>query len=70
MPTSAETFTQHTQALTALIERFRSESLTLEEAIALFEEGVQHIKASQALLNKAQGRFQSIQEALGDTTNT
>jgi exodeoxyribonuclease VII small subunit len=69
MSTSAETFTQHTQALSALIERFRSEALPLEEAIALFEEGVQHIKASQALLNQAQGRFQSIQEALESTTN-
>lgn len=68
MSTSAETFTQHTQALTTLIERFRSEALPLEDAIALFEEGVQHIKASQALLNQTQGRFQSIQEALDDTT--
>ena len=62
--TSAETFTQHTQALTVIIERFRQESLPLEESITLFEEGVTHIKSSQALLNQAKGRFQTIQEAL------
>ncbi len=62
--TSPETFTQHTQALSEIIERFRQEALPLEESLTLFEEGVRHIKASQALLNQAKGRFQSIQEAL------
>lgn len=62
-PTS-ETFTQHTQALGALLERFRSETLPLEDALDLFEEGVQHIKAGQAMLNQAKGRFNTIQEML------
>jgi exodeoxyribonuclease VII small subunit len=62
--TSTETFTQHTQALSEIIERFRQDALPLEESLTLFEEGVAHIKASQALLNQAKGRFQSIQDAL------
>jgi exodeoxyribonuclease VII small subunit len=62
--TSTETFTQHTQALSEIIERFRQDALPLEESLTLFEEGVTHIKASHALLNQAKGRFQSIQDAL------
>jgi exodeoxyribonuclease VII small subunit len=62
-PTS-ETFTEHTQALAGILERFRGESLPLEDALALFEEGVGHIKAGQALLNQARGRFSTIQEML------
>jgi exodeoxyribonuclease VII small subunit len=50
--------------LSEIIERFRQDALPLEESLTLFEEGVTHIKASQALLNQAKGRFQSIQEAL------
>jgi exodeoxyribonuclease VII small subunit len=61
---TSETFTQHTHALNDIIERFRQDALPLEESLTLFEEGVRHIKASQALLNQAKGRFQSIQDAL------
>jgi exodeoxyribonuclease VII small subunit len=55
--------------LSEIIERFRQDALPLEESLTLFEEGVAHIKASQALLNQAKGRFQSIQEALEEDKN-
>jgi exodeoxyribonuclease VII small subunit len=62
-PTS-QTFTQHTQALGQILERYRNETLPLEESLDLFEEGVAHIKAGQAMLNQAKGRFTTLQELL------
>jgi exodeoxyribonuclease VII small subunit len=62
-PTS-KTFTEHTQALGQILERYRTETLPLEESLDLFEEGVAHIKAGQAMLNQAKGRFTTLQEML------
>jgi|GEM_PF-5107269 len=69
MPSSETTssFTEHTQALGGILERFRQETLPLEESLTLFEEGVTHVKQCQAKLNEAKGRFMTIQEALQET---
>ncbi|XVJ50723.1 MAG: exodeoxyribonuclease VII small subunit [Vampirovibrio sp.] len=65
---SEKSFTEHTQALSEILDRFRQESLSLETSMLLFEEGVLHIQQSQAFLNQAKGRFQSIQDALEEAT--
>jgi exodeoxyribonuclease VII small subunit len=64
LPSQTGTFTEHTQALGGILERFRQEALPLEDALTLFEVGVAHIKTCQAQLNQAKGRFMTIQEAL------
>ena len=57
-------FSQASDALDAIVERFRADSLTLEEALSLFEEGVKHIKVCQSKLTEARGRVDELVKTL------
>lgn len=61
---STPTFSESSEALDEIVERFRSESLSLEEALSLFEEGVKHIKVCQAKLTEARGRVDELVKTL------
>jgi exodeoxyribonuclease VII small subunit len=64
MTQESPTFSKSAEALDEIVERFRSESLPLEEALALFEEGVGHIKVCQAKLTDARGRVEELVKTL------
>jgi len=57
-------FSQASEALDEIVERFRSDTLTLEEALSLFEEGVGHIKVCQSKLTEARGRVEELVKTL------
>ncbi len=57
-------FSQASDALDTIVDRFRGDSLTLEEALTLFEEGVQHIKVCQNKLTEARGRVDELVKTL------
>lgn len=61
---NAITFSEAAQSLETIVERFRSETLPLEEALSLFEVGVQHIKVCQAKLTEAGGRVEELVKTL------
>jgi exodeoxyribonuclease VII small subunit len=64
MSKQAPTFSESSEALDNIVERFRSESLSLEEALALFEDGVKHIKICQTKLTQARGRVEELVKTL------
>jgi exodeoxyribonuclease VII small subunit len=63
---SSPTFSEASHALEEIVERFRSETLPLEEALSLFEEGVGHVKTCQAKLSEARGRVEELVKTLQD----
>lgn len=58
------TFSQSSEALDEIVERFRTESLSLEEALKLFESGVRHVKVCQSKLTEARGRVDELVKTL------
>jgi exodeoxyribonuclease VII small subunit len=58
------TFSKSSDALEGIVDRFRSDNLSLEEALTLFEEGVQHIKVCQSKLSEARGRVDELVKTL------
>ncbi|MCE3235946.1 MAG: exodeoxyribonuclease small subunit [Vampirovibrio sp.] len=64
MSKSNPSFSEASEALDGIVERFRSESLPLEEALKLFEQGVQHIKVCQSKLTDARGRVEELVKTL------
>jgi exodeoxyribonuclease VII small subunit len=60
----APTFSEASESLEEIVDRFRSETLPLEEALRLFEEGVQHIKVCQGKLTDARGRVEELIKTL------
>lgn len=58
------TFSESAEALDDIVERFRSETLPLEEALNLFEEGVRHIRLCQSKLTDARGRVEELVKTL------
>lgn len=58
MPKTQETFTESLTQLDTIVQRFRGETLPLEEALTLFEAGVQRVKECQATLNTARGKIE------------
>lgn len=58
------TFSASSQALDEIVERFRDGSLSLEEALSLFEEGVGHLKVCQSKLTEARGRVEELVKTL------
>lgn len=61
------TFTQSTQALDDILSQFRAGNLPLEDALALYEQGVAHITRCQSLLTSAQGQFTVLTETLAQS---
>lgn len=64
MAKATPTFSESSQALEEIVERFRSESLPLEEALNLFEDGVGHIKVCQSKLTEARGKVEELVKTL------
>lgn len=60
----SQTFTEASEALDTIVERFRSDTLPLEEALSLFEQGVSHIKVCQSKLTQARGRVEELVKTL------
>jgi exodeoxyribonuclease VII small subunit len=52
------------KALEDIVERFRRETLPLETALALFEEGVGHVKTCQGKLSQTRGRVEELVKSL------
>lgn len=57
-------FSESAEALDAIVERFRTEALDLEEALSLFEQGVKHVKVCQGKLTEARGRVDELVKTL------
>jgi exodeoxyribonuclease VII small subunit len=58
------TFSESSEALDEIIERFKEGSLPLEEALGLFEEGVGHLKVCQSKLSEARGKVEELVKTL------
>lgn len=63
---SPPTFSEASRSLEEIVERFRAETLPLEEALSLFEEGVGHVRVCQAKLSEARGRVEELVKTLQD----
>lgn len=63
-PPQIPSFSEASEALDEIVDRFRSDSLSLEEALTLFEEGVGHIKVCQSKLTEARGRVDELVKTL------
>jgi exodeoxyribonuclease VII small subunit len=63
-------FTNASRSLESIVERFRTETLPLEEALLLFEEGVSHVKTCQSKLSQTRGRVEELVKSLQDGGNT
>ncbi len=59
-------FTTSLKALETILDEFRSGTLSLEESLALFEQGVQHVKACQETLAQSRGRVEELVQSLQD----
>jgi len=57
-------FTQSLEALDEIVNKLKTQTLPLEEALALFEEGVGHIKICQTTLTQTQGRVEELVKTL------
>ena len=64
------TFTESSQALTAIVDQFRNQTLPLEEALALFEKGIGYVRTCQSTLGNAKGKLQTLSQALADVQQT
>lgn len=60
------TFTESSQALTAIVDQFRNQTLPLEEALALFEKGIGYVRSCQSTLGNAKGKLQTLSQALAE----
>lgn len=63
---SNPTYTQSAQALEGILERFRQETLPLEDALKLFESGVGHLKNCQTQLTVGRGQVEELIKTLGE----
>jgi exodeoxyribonuclease VII small subunit len=68
-------FTVAAEALDGILDRFRSETLPLEDALSLFETAVGHIKTCQSRLCVAKGKIEELVTSLhqdddGSSTTT
>ena len=68
--TETTTFTESSQALTAIVDQFRNQSLPLEEALALFEKGIGYVRSCQSTLGNAKGKLQTLSQALAEVQTT
>jgi exodeoxyribonuclease VII small subunit len=64
------TFTESSQALTAIVDQFRNQTLPLEEALALFEKGIGYVRTCQSTLGNAKGKLQTLSQALAEVQTT
>lgn len=70
-PSSSQpTFTESLEELESIVQRFRSENVPLEEAMALFETGVSHMKVCQRYLDTAKGKIEILVQGLQENDGT
>jgi exodeoxyribonuclease VII small subunit len=62
------TFTQASQALATIVDRFKTDTLPLEEALALFEQGITHVAQCQKLLSATEGRLVELNTLLAEAS--
>ena len=55
-----ESFESNLAGLEEIIEKLESEGLTLDKALLYFEKGIQHIRACDAQLKKADGTLKEL----------
>jgi exodeoxyribonuclease VII small subunit len=58
-------FTEDMERLQAIVEEFESDSLTMEDSLALFEEGVKLIRGCREYLAKAKRRVTALLDESG-----
>lgn len=63
-PKGSQQFTQAMESLEAIVNRFRSEQLPLEESLTLFEQGISHVHTCQSQLNQAKGKVELLVKEL------
>jgi exodeoxyribonuclease VII small subunit len=57
-------FTESMKRLDTILEQFKSQTLSLEDSLKLFEEGVSHVKSCQGKLTQAKGKVEELMETL------
>ena len=57
-------FTTSMKALEGILDRFKTGTLTLEESLSLFEQGVGHLKVCQEKLTGARGKVEELVKTL------
>ncbi len=60
----APKFSEASEALDEILEKFKSGNLSLEESIALFESGVGHLKTCQSSLTESRGKVEVLIKSL------
>ena len=63
-------FEQSLQKLEALVKNLESGSLSLEDSLTAFQEGVGLVKQCQTLLSQAEQKVEMLIKASGETTET
>ncbi|MFN8614415.1 MAG: exodeoxyribonuclease VII small subunit [Vampirovibrionales bacterium] len=64
---NVESFSSANDRLEVILQRFRSDTLPLEDAIALFEEGVDALTVCQTTLQKARGTVEILLKRVSDS---
>ncbi len=72
MPTAKHTdstppFSQSLGELEAIVTKFRDETVPLEEAMTLFEAGIQHVNTCQTYLDTTRGKIEVLVQGLNAT---
>lgn len=65
MPDPTPSFDDGLDRLEALVQQLEAGSLSLEDALARYEEGIQLSQALQGQLNEAQRRVEVLKQGLG-----
>jgi exodeoxyribonuclease VII small subunit len=55
-------FEQHLEALEAVVEDLEGEELTLEQSLARYKQGVEHLRACRRMLDDAEARLAELVE--------
>ncbi len=59
-PVEATTLEQRLARIEAIVSRLESDRLELDDALALFEEGVTHLRAAERMLAEAELRIERV----------
>ena len=64
-----ETFEQRLELSKEILNRLIDPSITLQESIKLYEEGLNHIKEAQKMIEEAKVKIQTIEQNRADGEN-
>ena len=65
--TPAASSTTHRRRLETIVQRLEREDVPLDEALALFEEGIAIARSARSKLESAEGRIREILREAGDS---